>query len=258
MMIQKPFSKSGIPDYQTEIVIPAIYAYFQHLSTSSILILPVQIPLCKVMYTWWQFLVFRVQKHSNETKNLTLLDRKGGNTIRENVTFTVLKANAGQRQYNDWRLLCLKLTEDKERMPGSQKHQDSSQEVFADDIVLDVVGVVLNAEWQQLQDQAQELGSLVVICIILKKNSQGRCYDSFSFANFLKWPKCFCNFRKFKAILCDTPSHCKTSSARVLKWQHSFQRFEKFQCSAGQLQTIFQNSYFCVCELLTWSIYCTE
>jgi len=43
------------------------------------------------------------------------------------------------------------------------EHQHSPQDVLVDDVVLDVVGVVLHAECQKLQDQRQQLGRLEVI-----------------------------------------------------------------------------------------------
>ena len=46
------------------------------------------------------------------------------------------------------------LTEYKEGVPRAEQHQDSAQQIFTDDVVLDVVGVVLHAERQQLQYQA--------------------------------------------------------------------------------------------------------
>ena len=56
-----------------------------------------------------------------------------------------------------------KLTEHKESMSGGEKHQDPAQEILADDVVLDVICMVLHTEGQQLQDQAQQLCSLVII-----------------------------------------------------------------------------------------------
>jgi len=46
------------------------------------------------------------------------------------------------------------LTEYKEGVPRAEQHQDSAQQIFTDDVVLDVIGMVLHAEWQQLQYQA--------------------------------------------------------------------------------------------------------
>ena len=42
-------------------------------------------------------------------------------------------------------------------MPGVHEDEDSPEEIFVEDVVLDVVGVVLNAEGEQLQDEAEQL-----------------------------------------------------------------------------------------------------
>ena len=44
------------------------------------------------------------------------------------------------------------------------EYQHPPQDVLVDDVVLDVVGVVLHTERQQLQDQGQQLRRLEVIC----------------------------------------------------------------------------------------------
>lgn len=48
-------------------------------------------------------------------------------------------------------------------MLRGSEHQYPPENVLVDDVVLYVVGVVLYAERQQLQDQGQQLGGLKVI-----------------------------------------------------------------------------------------------
>lgn len=47
------------------------------------------------------------------------------------------------------------LTEREEGVFGVHEHQHSSEQVFVHDVGLDVIGVVLHTEGQQLQDQRQ-------------------------------------------------------------------------------------------------------
>ena len=49
-------------------------------------------------------------------------------------------------------------------MLGAHEDEDAPQEVLIDDVVLDVVRVVLDAERQQVEDEGEQLTSLVVIC----------------------------------------------------------------------------------------------
>lgn len=49
-------------------------------------------------------------------------------------------------------------------MFGVHEHQHSPEQVLVHDVGLDVVGVVLHAEGQQLQDQRQQLRRLEVVC----------------------------------------------------------------------------------------------
>ena len=42
-------------------------------------------------------------------------------------------------------------------MPRVHEHENSSEEIFVEDVVLDVVGVVLDAEGKQLQNEAEQL-----------------------------------------------------------------------------------------------------
>jgi hypothetical protein len=46
---------------------------------------------------------------------------------------------------------------------GFHEDQDATEEVLADDTVLDVVCVVFYTERQQLQDQTQQLNCLIVV-----------------------------------------------------------------------------------------------
>ena len=55
-------------------------------------------------------------------------------------------------------------TEGKERVFRLKKDKDSLDQVLVGDIVLDVMGVVLNTECQQLHDDWQQVGGLIVIC----------------------------------------------------------------------------------------------
>lgn len=59
-------------------------------------------------------------------------------------------------------------------MPGLHEHQDPSEEIFMQDVVLDVVSVVFNAKRQQLQDQAQELDRAGVLALRLVVDSVGQ------------------------------------------------------------------------------------
>lgn len=58
---------------------------------------------------------------------------------------------------------CAGLTESQEGVFGVHEHQHSSEQVFVHDVGLDVIGVVLHAEGQQLQDQRQQLSRLEVV-----------------------------------------------------------------------------------------------
>lgn len=53
-------------------------------------------------------------------------------------------------------------------MLGGSEHQYPPENVFVDNVVLDVIGVVLHAERQQLQDQSKQLACLKIICGDLK------------------------------------------------------------------------------------------
>ena len=55
------------------------------------------------------------------------------------------------------------LTEDQELMGGLQQDQNPPEQVFGNDVVLDMVGVMLYAECQELQYQAQQLCCLVIV-----------------------------------------------------------------------------------------------
>lgn len=59
--------------------------------------------------------------------------------------------------------LCAGLTEREEGVFGVHEHQHSSEQVFVHDVGLDVIGVVLHAEGEQLQDQRQQLSRLEVV-----------------------------------------------------------------------------------------------
>lgn len=48
-------------------------------------------------------------------------------------------------------------------MLRGSEHQYPPENVFVDDIVLDVIGVVLNTKCKQLQNQGQQLGCLKII-----------------------------------------------------------------------------------------------
>lgn len=56
------------------------------------------------------------------------------------------------------------LTKSQEGVFGVHEHEHSSEQVFVHDVGLDVVGVVLHTEGQQLQDQRQKLRRLEVVC----------------------------------------------------------------------------------------------
>lgn len=55
------------------------------------------------------------------------------------------------------------LTECQKGMLGSGENQHPPEDVFIDNVVLNVVGVVLNTECQQFQYQGQQLGGLEII-----------------------------------------------------------------------------------------------
>lgn len=63
---------------------------------------------------------------------------------------------------NDLRII-VRLTECQKGMLGSSENQHPPEDVLVDNVVLDVVRVVLNAECQQLQYQGQQLGCLKII-----------------------------------------------------------------------------------------------
>jgi len=69
--------------------------------------------------------------------------------------------------------LVLVLTESEEGVLGVHEHQHSPQQVLVHDVGLDVVGVVLHAERQELQDQRQQLSCLEVVCAERKTISHG-------------------------------------------------------------------------------------
>lgn len=54
-------------------------------------------------------------------------------------------------------------TESEEGVFGVHEHQHSSEQVFVHDVGLDVIGVVLHTEGQELQDQRQQLSRLEVV-----------------------------------------------------------------------------------------------
>ena len=62
------------------------------------------------------------------------------------------KGNNAQKQHENQHQP--ELTEYKEGVPRAEQHQDSAQQIFTDDVVLDVIGMVFHAERQQLQYQA--------------------------------------------------------------------------------------------------------
>ena len=45
-----------------------------------------------------------------------------------------------------FKAIWVKLTKDEEGVPRVHEHEDSSEEIFVEDVVLDVVSVVLDAE----------------------------------------------------------------------------------------------------------------
>lgn len=48
-------------------------------------------------------------------------------------------------------------------MFGVHKYEHSPEQVFGHDVGLDVIGVVLHTEGQELQDERQQLGCLKVV-----------------------------------------------------------------------------------------------
>lgn len=59
--------------------------------------------------------------------------------------------------------VCGGLTKSEEGVFWVHEHQHSPEQVFIHDVGLDVIGVVLHTEGQQLQDERQELSGLEVI-----------------------------------------------------------------------------------------------
>lgn len=64
---------------------------------------------------------------------------------------------------SDENSFCPGLTESEEGVFGVHEHQDSSEKVFVHDVGLNVIGVVLNTEGQELQDQRQQLSCLEIV-----------------------------------------------------------------------------------------------
>ena len=55
--------------------------------------------------------------------------------------------------------------EHQERVPGPHEHQDAPEQIPVEDVVLDVVCVVLDAEREQLEDQAEQLDRRIVLAV---------------------------------------------------------------------------------------------
>jgi hypothetical protein len=55
------------------------------------------------------------------------------------------------------------LTEHQEGVFGPCQHQHSAQQIFVEDAVLNMVGVMFYAEGKQLEDDSQELSGAVVV-----------------------------------------------------------------------------------------------
>ena len=51
-------------------------------------------------------------------------------------------------------LILITHTQHEESMSGLHEDEDSSEEIFVQNVVLDVVGVMLHAKGEELQDQA--------------------------------------------------------------------------------------------------------
>ena len=81
--------------------------------------------------------------HSYTTQELLKVSREGKGRERKKAE---KHTHENQQQ--------AELTEYKEGVPRAEQHQDSAQQIFTDDVVLDVIGMVLHAERQQLQYQA--------------------------------------------------------------------------------------------------------
>ena len=61
-----------------------------------------------------------------------------------------------------------------EGVAGLDKDEDAAEEVLGEDVVFDVVGVALDAERQQFQDQTQELYRAGVVRVRLVTRRVGK------------------------------------------------------------------------------------